>query len=99
GQPDEVGLALRDQRDLEPDGQVERPRETRSSDEGTALGPGPEAGRHVEADFIEASLREHPDLVRVRGHRVEMRVELRAEFVLQDADVVAGARGRDAGVT
>src|SRR2546428_470163 len=93
-QPDEVGLALRDQRHLDPDGQVERPRETRSSHEGTAVGPGPEAGRHVEADFIEAGGREHPDLVRVRRHRVEMRVELRAEFVLQEADVVAGALDR-----
>src|SRR5256712_866333 len=93
-QPDEVGLALRDQRHLDPDGQVERPRETRSSDEATALGSGPEAGGQVEADFIEASLREHPDLVRVRGHRVEMRVELRAEFVVQEEDVVAGALDR-----
>src|SRR5256712_309815 len=93
-QPDQVGFALRDQRHLDPDGQVERPRETRSPHEGTAVGPGPEAGRHVEADFIQAGLREHPDLVRVRRHRVEMRVELRAEFVLQEADVVAGGRDR-----
>src|SRR2546427_894442 len=93
-QPDQVGFALRDQRHLDPDGQVERPRETRSPHEGTAVGPGPEAGRHVEADFIQAGLREHPDLVRVRRHRVEMRVELRAEFVLQEADVVAGALDR-----
>src|SRR3989449_1665569 len=93
-QPDEVSLALRDQRHLNPDRQAERPRETRSPDEGTAGGPGPEAGRYMQADFIQAGVREPPDLVRVRRHRVEMRVEPRPELVLQEANVMAGALDR-----
>src|SRR3989475_1959532 len=90
-QPDQVGLALRDQRHLKSDGQTEGPSETRRPDEGTAGSPGPEAGRHMESDLIQAGLREPPDLVRVRRHRVEMRVELRPELALQEADVMAGA--------
>src|SRR5207249_3914933 len=90
-QPDQVGLALRDQRHLKSDGQAEGPCETRRPDEGTAGSPGPEAGRHMESDLIQAGLREPPDLVRVRRHRVEMRVELRTELALQEADVMAGA--------
>src|SRR5438093_980767 len=90
-QPDEVGLALRDQRHLKSDGQAEGPCETRRPDEGTAGSPGPEAGRHMESDLIQAGLREPPDLVCVRRHRVEMRVELRPELALQQADVMAGA--------
>src|SRR5947199_8855671 len=93
-QPDEVGLALRDQRHLKSDGQAERPGETRRPDEGTAGRPGPEAGRHMESDLIQTGLREPPDLVRVRRHRVEMRVELRTELALQEADVMAGALDR-----
>src|SRR3989454_5451305 len=98
-QPDEVSLALRDQRHLNPDRQAERPRETRSPDEGTAGGPGPEAGRYMEPDFIQARVREPPDLVRVRRHRVEMRVEPRPELVLQEANVMAGALDRVEGVS
>src|SRR5437016_1786082 len=93
-QPDEVGLALREQRHLKSDGQAEGPRETRRPDEGTAGSPGPEAGRHMESDLIQACFREPPDLVRVRRHRVEMRVELRTELALQEADVMAGALDR-----
>src|SRR5436309_3288417 len=93
-QPDQVGLALRDQRHLKSDGQAEGPCETRRPDEGTAGSPGPEAGRHMESDLIQAGLREPPDLVRVRRHRVEMRVELRTELALQEADVMAGALDR-----
>src|SRR2546430_10417099 len=93
-QPDQVGLALRDQRHLKSDGQTEGPSETRRPDEGTAGSPGPEAGRHMESDLIQAGLREPPDLVRVRRHRVEMRVELRTELALQEADVMAGGPSR-----
>jgi hypothetical protein len=44
----------------------------------------------MEADLVEARLRERADLLRVRGHRVQVRVESRSELPLQEAEVVAG---------
>src|SRR3989442_1325948 len=87
---DQVGLPLRDQRHLDPDGQAERPGEARGRDERAPAGAGPEAGWHMEADLVEAGGREHPDLVRIGRHRVQMGVEPRPELVLQEADVMAG---------
>src|SRR2546426_2819571 len=44
----------------------------------------------MEADLVEAGGREHPDLVRIGRHRVQMGVESPPELVLQKADVMAG---------
>src|SRR3989441_4447907 len=95
---DQVRLSLRDERDLNPDRQAEGSREARRGDERTAGGAGPESRRHVEPNLVQSGPRESANLRRVRGHRVQVRVEGRAELTLQELDVVARPLDRVEGV-
>ena len=85
---DEVRLPFGDQGHLESDDHAEGPREAGRGDEGAGRGARPEARRHVEPDLVEAGVGERADLLRIRRHRVQVRVERRSEFRLQDPDIV-----------
>src|SRR5205823_12883988 len=81
-----------------PDRQAEGPGEARRRHKGAVRRPGPQARGNVEPDLVEARISKGPDLLCIRGHRVQVRVERRAELPLQEADVAARPLDRVEGI-